>query len=423
MTSWSFGCTWVNITPTTYSFRSHVAPGSSTMTGVARMTRTWIGKAASGRYSDKSLPTVSGREVRTDAPVALMVTKSPTSVEIRTWMPDRGTRTDRGVRGVGFSSSGPRLCAVIPLTSRLEEPCVHDDDCPWASYLSEQSTVANRPAAATRNAEHGLDVTSSGELGERSLCGDRNLRLHSGIVKRPSSRRRVVREVNRELVALTRMFTLPLQGGKLITRPYIPRLKENNVRTGFFEPEQFQSVKNHLPVHMRAIVAFAHVTGWRTPSEILPLEWRQVDMKAGEVRLDAGTTKNGEGRVFPFTTELRRVLEDQQKVAEPVKKAGIITPPVFVYTVGKKAGQRITESGFNKAWRQARVAAGCPGRIPHDFRRTAVRNLVRAGVPERVAMQLTGHKTRAVFERYNIVSAGDLRDAAQRLDTYASAAV
>ena len=66
------------------------------------------------------------------------------------------------------------------------------------------------------------------------------------------------------------------------------------------------------------------------------------------------------------------------------------------------------------------IAAGCPGRIPHDFRRTAVRNLVRAGVPERVAMQMTGHKTRAVFERYNIVSSGDLREAAQRLDRFAS---
>ena len=66
---------------------------------------------------------------------------------------------------------------------------------------------------------------------------------------------------------------------------------------------------------MRSIVAFAFITGWRTPSEILPLEWRQVDLQAGEVRLDAGTTKNGEGRVFPFTTELRRVLDDQQQVA------------------------------------------------------------------------------------------------------------
>jgi integrase len=220
-------------------------------------------------------------------------------------------------------------------------------------------------------------------------------------------------EINRELIALKRMFTLAVQGGKLMTRP----LKENNVRKGFFEPEQFQSVKNHLPVHMRAIVEFAHVTGWRTPSEILPLEWRQVDLKAGEVRLDAGTTKNGEGRTFPFTNELRRLLEEQQKIADRLQReTGTIVRHVFCYTSGQKAGRRITESGFNKAWRKARVAAGCPGRIPHDCRCTAVRNLVRAGVPERVAMQLTGHKTRAVFERYNIVSPGDLRDAARRLE-------
>src|SRR6476661_694544 len=142
-------------------------------------------------------------------------------------------------------------------------------------------------------------------------------------------------------------------------------------------------------------------------------------MKAGEVRLDVGTTKNGEGRVFPFTTDLRRVLEVQQKVAAALqRKHGTVARYVFCFTRGEKVGQRITESGFNKAWRKARTAAGCPGQIPHDFRRTAVRNSVRAGVPERVAMQLSGHKTRSVFERYNIVSAGDLRDAAKRLDRF-----
>lgn len=227
--------------------------------------------------------------------------------------------------------------------------------------------------------------------------------------------------INRDLALLKRMFTLALQGGKLMTRPYIPLLKESNIRRGFFEPEQFRSVTRHLPVHMQPVVEFAHITGWRTPSEILPLEWRQVDMTAGEVRLDPGTTKNGDGRVFPFTTELRRVLDQQQAVATQLKQQGLIPRYVFCFTEGKKAGKRITESGFHKAWRKARYDADCPGRIPHDFRRTAVRNLVRAGVPERVAMQLTGHKTRAVFERYNIVSPGDLLDAARRLDEFASA--
>ena len=173
---------------------------------------------------------------------------------------------------------------------------------------------------------------------------------------------------------------------------------------------------------MRGIAAFAFVTGWRTPSEILPLEWRQVDLKTGEVRLDVGATKNGEGRVFPITIELRRILDAQQEIAKTLKREhGTIPRHVFCYTKGVKAGQGITEGGYNKAWRKARLAAGCPGRIPHDFRRTAVRNLVRAGVPERVAMQMTGHKTRAVFERDNIVSEGDLRDAARRLNTYTAA--
>jgi len=88
------------------------------------------------------------------------------------------------------------------------------------------------------------------------------------------------------------MCTLAMQAGKLPVRPYILLLKESNIRKGFFEPEQFTSVKNHLPVHLQPIVAFAYITGWRTPSEILSLEWHQVDMKAGEVRLDAGITKN-----------------------------------------------------------------------------------------------------------------------------------
>ena len=80
---------------------------------------------------------------------------------------------------------------------------------------------------------------------------------------------------------------------------------------------------------------------------------------------------------------------------------------------GKKEPRRIL--AFTKAWKTATVAAGCPGRIPHDMRRTAVRNMIRRGVPERVAIELAGHKTRSVFDRYNVVSAGDLKKAAEQL--------
>jgi integrase len=106
-------------------------------------------------------------------------------------------------------------------------------------------------------------------------------------------------QINRELSALKRAFTLAMQGGKVLVRPHIPMLQERNVRTGFFEPEQFTAVRKHLPAPLQAVVSFAYLTGWRVPSEVLPLHWRQVDFAAGTVRLDAGTTKNDEARPAP----------------------------------------------------------------------------------------------------------------------------
>lgn len=225
-------------------------------------------------------------------------------------------------------------------------------------------------------------------------------------------------EINRELTTLKRMFTLAVQAGKLLHKPYIPLLREQNTRTGFFEPEQYASLIAHLPADIQPVVEFAYVTGWRIVSEVLPLEWRQVDFTAGEIRLDPGTTKNGEGRVFPMTDDLRALLTRQHAEHDRLRKAGQLEPRVFFRMVaegrgGAKKPQPIRSIG--KAWASACRAAGCPGRIPHDLRRTAVRNMVRRGVPERVAMQLTGHKTRSVFERYNIVSDGDLRTAAVQL--------
>ncbi len=251
-----------------------------------------------------------------------------------------------------------------------------------------------------------------------------DLKTKDGTVRRVAEQRRPMAgassaEINRELALLKRMFTLQIQGGKLLYKPHIPMLRENNVRTGFFEPEQFVSVLAHLPMEIQPVIDFAYITGWRIKSEVLPLEWRRVDFAAGEIRLDAGTTKNGDGRVFPMTTALRTCLKAQQAEHDRLKKAGVIVPWVFFREVaegrgGEKKPQRIIS--FAKAWKSACEDAGCPGRIPHDLRRTAIRNLVRAGVPERVAMRMTGHKTASVFQRYNIVSDGDLREAAKRLD-------
>lgn len=225
--------------------------------------------------------------------------------------------------------------------------------------------------------------------------------------------------INREIAWLKQMFTLAIGAGKLMTKPTIKLLEEHNARQGFFEREQYQDVLKHLPEALRPVVMFAYITGWRVKSEILKLEWRQVDFKAGEVRLKAGTTKNKEGRTFPFTRDLRTLLEAQHAELKRLKKKGHVVPWVFFRMVAKgrgreKAPKRIVS--FLKAFKTACRNAGCPGRIPHDLRRSAVRNLVRAGVPQTVAMNLTGHKTDSVFRRYDIVSPDDLRVAVERLD-------
>ena len=222
--------------------------------------------------------------------------------------------------------------------------------------------------------------------------------------------------INRELAVLKRMFVLAVHGGKLLHRPHIPMLKEHNVRTGFFERDQFEAVRAHLHEIYRGATTFMYLTGWRIQSEVLCLQWPQVDWSSALIRLHPGTTKNDEGRMFPFDLlpELRDVLEAQRARTDRLK--GRICPWVF-----HEAGRPFLDDtghashDFRAAWTAATTAAGCPGRIPHDFRRTAVRNLIRAGVSEKTAMQLTGHKTRAVFDRYDIVDERDLREAVRRL--------
>lgn len=215
--------------------------------------------------------------------------------------------------------------------------------------------------------------------------------------------------INRELAALKRMFNLALQNGKLVRKPYIEMLEENNVRRGFFEWTDFEAVRQRLPECLQGPMTFAYFTGWRLRSEILTLTWANIDFKAGTVRVEPGMAKNKKGRLIYMTPQLRSLLQDRRdRIVALQRDTDRIIPLVF-HNQGKPM------RNYYKAWHHACRVVGLPGKIPHDFRRTAVRNMIRAGIPERVAMEMTGHRTRSVFDRYHIVSEGDLKEAALKL--------
>lgn len=224
--------------------------------------------------------------------------------------------------------------------------------------------------------------------------------------------------INRELAALKRMFTLAMHAGELHRRPYIPHLAEHNVRTGFLGEIEYLALREALPTPLNDLLTLMYVTGFRK-SEALGLTWERVDLAAGTVRLDPGTTKNAEGRTVVLTKSLRSMLQRRwaetralvvQKTPE-AKPADVVKATPWVF---HRKGEPVRD--FRGAWETACKTAGLPGRIPHDLRRTAVRNMVRAGIPDLVAMRISGHKTRSVFDRYNIVSEGDLQEAARKLE-------
>ncbi len=217
--------------------------------------------------------------------------------------------------------------------------------------------------------------------------------------------------VQKETAALKRMFNLAIQSEKLTWKPYIPSINPQNVRQGFFEEQEFRAVLSHLPEEIRPVAEFGYCTGWRL-SEILGLQWRQVDFDGGVVRLDVGSTKNKEGRVFPFSAhpDLAALVLRQRKRIEKIEWAKQKSIPwVFTWSDGR----RIRD--FRGSWKAACKNAGCSGRIFHDLRRTTVRNMVRAGVAEVVAMRLIGHKTRSIFDRYHIVNEADLAEGVKKL--------
>jgi len=203
--------------------------------------------------------------------------------------------------------------------------------------------------------------------------------------------------INRELGALRRGFRLAVKMGRLARRPEFSLLTEDSPRKGFFEEDQFVSLVKHLPEWMGQLVTWLCWTGWRG-GEARGLQWLQVDRRKQVIRIE--DTKTRTPRTIPYGAlpQLVDVVDMQWRRTEEQRAGGKIVPYVF-----HADGRAIDDKSFYATWHAGIKAAGLAGKIPHDFRRTAARNMLRAGIPQNVAMLIGGWKTASVFHRYAIV--------------------
>jgi integrase len=198
--------------------------------------------------------------------------------------------------------------------------------------------------------------------------------------------------INRSLALLRRMFNIARMDGKIQYMPPVQLLKEPPARKGFVARAQFENLLSKLPAHLRPLVTFLYYCGVRV-GEATQIEWSQVDLQGALIRLEGEQTKTSEARIVPLPDVLIQVLK----------------------RVKKKEGLVFSDTNLREEWTTAVKAAGMTGLLVHDLRRSAIRNLIAAGVPEKVAMSISGHKTRAVFDRYHIVDATDVTNAMSKL--------
>src|SRR6266478_666184 len=212
---------------------------------------------------------------------------------------------------------------------------------------------------------------------------------------------------NRNLSLLRRMMNLARREGKSVQFPYFPMLKESNVRKGFLTPAQFTKLRDAMPEHLRPLMTFLYFTGCRIGAA-LAITWSQIEFENGrfQLRIEGNQTKNEEPLLLPLPLELNEVLEK--------------TPHE-----GRLFDARNLRKSFHAACGKVGVGVKSvpedweyKGLLIHDFRRSGVRNLIRSGVPRRIAMKISGHLTESTFERYNIVDSTDLHEAMAKVEKH-----
>ena len=213
-----------------------------------------------------------------------------------------------------------------------------------------------------------------------------------------------VATVNREVGTLRRMFSLAMESGKLSRKPVFKMLKGEKVRQGFVEHCDFLKLLDYLPEYLKPFVEFLYYSGWRKGAA-KNLEWAQVDLEGRTARLKMEDSKNAEPWVLPLEGCLWEIVEER------LRQRRLDIKLVFHHK-GRGIGD------IRKAWATACKQAGLLGLIIHDLRRCAARNLSRAGVPEVVAMKITGHKTNSMYRRYRIVDESELREAQERMQSH-----
>jgi integrase len=218
--------------------------------------------------------------------------------------------------------------------------------------------------------------------------------------------------VNRELAALRRAFRLGVKQRRISRAPDIEMLAEAPPREGFVEPNRFEGLVSHLPAYLQDFARFDYIVGWRKGA-LKALRWPDVDRENGRLYLRRAGSKNKKPYVIVLTGELKAIIERRWAARSVARLDGTVFLSEFVF---HRDGRPIGD--FRKAWATAREQAGLPGLLFHDFRRSAARNLRRAGVGPDVAMKITGHETDSMWRRYSVVKEDDIEAALTATQRY-----